>query len=87
LPGAESQAANLQRRQRRGHRPEALAQTVRELAPQTDIKVIGSSGTASEKSVPLDLSTSKAELGYTPKFPLKEALRNYMEELWEEQRS
>ena len=67
--------------------PEALAQTVRELAPQTDIKVIGSSGTASEKSVPLDLSTSKAELGYTPKFPLKEALRNYMEELWEEQRS
>jgi len=67
--------------------PEALAQTVRELAPQTDIKVIGSSGTASEKSVPLDLSTSKAELGYTPKFPLKQALRNYMEELWEEQRS
>jgi nucleoside-diphosphate-sugar epimerase len=67
--------------------PEALAQTVRELAPQTDIKITGSSGAAGEKSAPLDLSTSKAELGYTPKFPLKEALRDYMEELWEEQRS
>jgi UDP-glucose 4-epimerase len=67
--------------------PEALAQTVRELAPQTDVKVTGVSGTPSDKSAPLDLSTSKAELGYTPQFPLKEALRNYMEELWEEQRS
>jgi UDP-glucose 4-epimerase len=67
--------------------PEALAQTVRELAPQTEVKVTGVSGTPSDKSAPLDLSTSKAELGYTPQFPLKEALRNYMEELWEEQRS
>jgi UDP-glucose 4-epimerase len=67
--------------------PEALAQTVRELAPQTEVKVTGASGTPSDKSAPLDLSTSKAELGYTPQFPLKEALRNYMEELWEEQRS
>jgi UDP-glucose 4-epimerase len=67
--------------------PEALAQTVRELAPQTEVKVTGASGTPSDKSAPLDLSTSKAELGYTPRFPLKEALRNYMEELWEEQRS
>jgi UDP-glucose 4-epimerase len=67
--------------------PEALAQTVRELAPQTEVKVKGASGTPSDKSAPLDLSTSKAELGYTPQFPLKEALRNYMEELWEEQRS
>jgi UDP-glucose 4-epimerase len=67
--------------------PEALAQTVRELAPQTEVKVSGSSGAAGEKSAPLDLSTSKAELGYSPKYPLKEALRDYMEELWEEQRS
>jgi UDP-glucose 4-epimerase len=65
---------------------EALAQTVRELAPRTDVKVAGSSGTASEKSAPLDLSTSKAELGYSPRYPLKEALRDYMDELWEEQR-
>jgi nucleoside-diphosphate-sugar epimerase len=68
--------------------PETLAQTVRELAPQTEVKVTGgASGTPSDKSAPLDLSTSKTELGYTPRFPLKEALRNYMEELWEEQRS
>jgi len=67
--------------------PDTLAQIVRELAPQTEVKVTGASGTASDKSAPLDLSTSKAELGYTPRFPLKEALRNYMEELWEEQRS
>jgi nucleoside-diphosphate-sugar epimerase len=67
--------------------PEALAQTVRELAPQTEVKLTGATGFPSDKSAPLDLSTSKAELGYTPRFPLKEALRNYMEELWEEQRS
>lgn len=67
--------------------PDTLAQTVRELAPQTEVKVAGATGTPSDKSAPLDLSTSKAELGYTPQFPLKEALRNYMEELWEEQRS
>jgi UDP-glucose 4-epimerase len=67
--------------------PEALAQTVRELAPQTEVKLTGATGFPSDKNAPLDLSTSKAELGYTPRFPLKEALRNYMEELWEEQRS
>ena len=64
--------------------PEALAQTVRELAPKTEVKVTGSSGSAGEKTAPLDLSTSKAELGYAPKFPLKDALRDYMDELWSE---
>jgi nucleoside-diphosphate-sugar epimerase len=29
----------------------------------------------------MDLSASKAELGYAPKFSLKEALRDYMDEL------
>jgi len=67
--------------------PEMLAQTVRELAPQTEVKLTPSSSTPSDKNAPLDLSASKAELGYSPRFPLKEALRNYMEELWEEQRS
>jgi nucleoside-diphosphate-sugar epimerase len=67
--------------------PEALAQTIRELAPQTKVTVTGSASAASEKSAPLDLTLSKAELGYTPKYPLKEALRDYMDELWEEQRS
>jgi nucleoside-diphosphate-sugar epimerase len=66
--------------------PEQLAQIVRELAPQAEVKVTGSSGGAGGKEAPLDLSTSKAELGYQPKFPLKEALRDYMEELWGENR-
>jgi UDP-glucose 4-epimerase len=67
--------------------PEALAQIAKELAPNAEVKVAGSSGAAANKSAPLDLSVSKAELGYTPQFPLKEALRDYMEELWSEQRS
>jgi UDP-glucose 4-epimerase len=66
--------------------PETLAQTVRELAPQTDVKVTGASSDSS-KAAPLDLSVSKAELGYAPQFPLKQALQNYLEELWEEQKS
>jgi UDP-glucose 4-epimerase len=64
--------------------PDALARTVGELIPKIEVKVIGSSGAASEKSAPLDLSTSKAELGYAPRYPLKEALRDYMDELWSE---
>lgn len=64
--------------------PDALARTVRELIPKTEVKVVGSSGAASEKSAPLDLSASKAELGYAPRYPLKEALRDYMDELWSE---
>jgi UDP-glucose 4-epimerase len=67
--------------------PEALAQTVRELSPALEVKVSGTSGSEVSKSASLDLSVSKAELGYTPRYPLKEALRNYLEELWEEQRS
>jgi UDP-glucose 4-epimerase len=67
--------------------PEALAQTIAELVPALKVKVVGSSGAAVEKNAALDLTTSKAELGYTPKYPLREALRDYVEELWEEQRS
>jgi len=63
---------------------DALAQIARELAPKTEVKVTGSGGAASEKSAPLDLSTSGAELSYIPKYPLKEALRDYMDELWSE---
>ncbi len=62
--------------------PEDLARTVRELAPNIDVKVTGSSGGETGKSAPLDLSMSKAELGYAPKYSLKEALRDYMDELW-----
>src|SRR5436305_2063082 len=63
--------------------PDALAQIVKELAPKTEVQIVGASGTDG-KQAPLDLSTSKAELGYTPQFPLKEALQDYMEALWSE---
>jgi nucleoside-diphosphate-sugar epimerase len=65
--------------------PEALAHIVNELAPSAQVKVVGSSG-SDGKSAPLDLGVSRAELGYAPKFPLKEALRDYMDELWAEQK-
>jgi len=60
-----------------------LARAAREIVPKLDVTV---SGTAAESHAefPLDLSASKAELGYTPQFPLKDALRDYMEELWTE---
>ena len=64
--------------------PEDLARIVKELAPNIDVKVTGSAGGETSKSAPLDLSVSKAELGYVPKYPLKEALRDYMDELWAE---
>jgi nucleoside-diphosphate-sugar epimerase len=64
--------------------PEALAQIVRELAAKTDVKVVGSGNGDGSKLAPLDLSISKVELGYSPQFSLKEALRDYMEELWKE---
>ena len=67
--------------------PEDLARIVRELAPSVEVKVAGSSSSPDGKTAPLDLSTSKSELGYVPRFPLKEALRDYMEELWREQRN
>ena len=63
--------------------PDALAQIVKELAPKTEVQIVGASGTDG-KQAPLDLSTSKAELGYTPQFPLKKALQDYMEALWSE---
>ncbi len=67
--------------------PEDLARIVKELAPNIDVKVSGSSGGETGKNAPLDLSVSKAELGYAPKYPLKEALKDYMEELWADQRT
>ena len=58
-----------------------LAQAVREIAPKVDVKVVGSEGDVGPRKFPLDLSTSKAELGYSPQFHMKEALRDFMEEL------
>jgi UDP-glucose 4-epimerase len=64
------------------HGPEELAQVVRELLPNAEIKVSGSSGAEKSRSIPMDISVSKAELDYAPRFMLKDALRDYMDELW-----
>ncbi len=61
-----------------------LAQVVRDLAPKIEVKVVGSGSEDVHKEFPLDLSRSKAELGYSPQFPMKKALQDYMEELWGE---
>jgi nucleoside-diphosphate-sugar epimerase len=61
--------------------PEKLADVVKELAPKVEVKVIGTSGADKSRSIPMDLSASKVELGYAPKFSLKEALRDYTDEL------
>jgi len=68
------------------HGAEQLAQVIKELAPAINVKVSGTSGTDKSRSIPMDIGVSKAELGYTPTFPLKEALKDYMDELWSEQR-
>jgi len=64
------------------HGAEDLAQVVRQVAPKVEVKVSGTSSADKSRSIPLDISVSRAELGYAPKFPLKEALRDYMDELW-----
>ena len=46
------------------------------------MKVSGYGTGETGKGAPLDLTVSKAELGFAPKYPLKEALRDYMDELW-----
>ena len=61
-----------------------LARIARELAPKLEIKVVGDGSEDASKQFPLDLSRSQAELGYSPQFPLKKALQDYMEELWAE---
>ncbi|HWH79105.1 MAG TPA: hypothetical protein VNT76_17105, partial [Candidatus Binatus sp.] len=61
---------------------EDLAQAMREVAPKLEVKVSGITTADKSRSIPMDISVSKAELGYAPKFPLKEALRDYMDELW-----
>jgi len=60
---------------------------VRELAPRTKVKISGTSGADKSRNIPMDISVSKAELGYAPKFMLKDALRDYMEDLWSEQKN
>ena len=61
-----------------------LARIAQELAPKLEIKVVGDGSEDSSKQFPLDLSRSQAELGYSPQFPMRKALQDYMEELWGE---
>jgi UDP-glucose 4-epimerase len=62
--------------------PEGLAQLIKELTPNVAVKIAGTADADKSKYIPMDISVSKAELGYAPKFTLKEALRDYMDELW-----
>jgi nucleoside-diphosphate-sugar epimerase len=66
------------------HGAEELAEVVREVVPKVEVKVGGTMAPDKSRSIPMDISMTKAELGYTPKFPLKEALKDYMDELWNE---
>ncbi len=68
------------------HGPEELAGVVRELTPGIEVNVSGATSADKTRNIPMDISVSKAELGYAPKFRLKEALRDYMDELWAEER-
>jgi UDP-glucose 4-epimerase len=63
------------------HGPEDLARVVREVEPNLEVKVDGASTAEKNRSIPMDISVSQAELGYTAKYSLKEALRDYMDEL------
>jgi nucleoside-diphosphate-sugar epimerase len=64
------------------HDVEQLANTVREVVPKVEVGVSGTGLAGKSRSIPMDIGVSKAELGYAPKFPLGEALRDYMDELW-----
>ena len=65
------------------HGPEELAQVVKALAPTSEVSVAGTSSADKSRSIPMDISVSQAELGYTPQFHLKDALSDYMKELSE----
>ena len=62
--------------------PSELAQIVKEIAPHLETRVTGTIDTDKSKYIPMDISISKAELGYAPKYTLRDALRDYMDELW-----
>ncbi len=63
---------------------EELARVVGEVVPNIEVTVSGTTSADISRSIPMDITVSKMEIGYTPKFPLKEALRDYMDELWSE---
>ncbi len=60
-----------------------LAQILRELAPQLEVRVVGQAPQEVRQS-PLDLTASRVELGYTPQFSLRRGFQDYMEHLMTE---
>ncbi|MGH7930937.1 MAG: hypothetical protein ACREQV_24460, partial [Candidatus Binatia bacterium] len=60
---------------------EEMAAAVRELGPNIEVKVSGVGTAGKSRNIPMDISVAKAELGYAPKFPLKDALQDYTHEL------
>lgn len=60
---------------------EQLAQVARDVLPTLEVKTTGAVSTDKSRSIPMDISVTQAELGYTPRFHLADALRDYMTEL------
>jgi UDP-glucose 4-epimerase len=58
-----------------------LAQAVQQLAPATEVRVSGAGTPEKSREIPMDISMAQVELGYAPKYPLKEALKDYTDEL------
>lgn len=58
-----------------------LARVIGELAPKVTVRVVGDGEEEGHREFALDLSRSKAELGYSPQFPIKDALLDYIDEL------
>jgi UDP-glucose 4-epimerase len=62
---------------------EELARAAREVAPPVEVRIVGDDEDAS-RPVPLDLSRARRELGYRPEFSLRDALRDYLDEMRKE---
>ncbi len=61
-----------------------LGQIARELVPGIEVSIVGEKAGDQAHRAPLDLSRSRAELGYAPRFSLKDALQDYLEEMRKE---
>jgi UDP-glucose 4-epimerase len=58
-----------------------FAAFAREISPNIEVQVTGQESGGHGRSLPMDLSRSQSELGYVPKYPMKEAMKDYVEEL------
>ncbi|MDA4111193.1 MAG: NAD(P)-dependent oxidoreductase, partial [Thaumarchaeota archaeon] len=61
------------------YKPEEIASIVSRLAPNSKISIEESSGGPAVKVVePISLARSKAELGYTPRYNMPQAISDYI---------